>query len=99
MSIPNKTLKRIVSPSPTQKPKPLTKTSPLTFDSSPKLETVQDSIVKEIQGNDAAGWCGGDAIGYAGGILVIWNDRSFIVRDRWIGGLIVSVLEDISSSV
>lgn len=59
---------------------------------------MQDSIVKEIWGKGVAGWCGCDAIGSAGGILIIWNNRSFTVRDWWIAVFSVSVLlEEISS--
>lgn len=61
--------------------------------------SVVDSTVKEVWGL-SAGWVCRESVGASGGILVMWNGKSFITRDQWVGSYSVSVLlEDMGSKV
>lgn len=64
-----------------------------------KLSVLSDSTVKEVWGL-SAGWVCRESVEASGGILVMWNGKSFITRDQWVGSYSVSVLlEDMGSKV
>ena len=42
-----------------------------------KLRTVSDSLVKEVWGRSLSYWCCREAVGAAGGIIVMWSSRAF----------------------
>ena len=44
-----------------------------------KLNSVQDSIIKEIWGRSSIDWRSCNAVGMDGGILIIWNGSLFSV--------------------
>lgn len=64
-----------------------------------KLRYVPNDIVKEGWGNSSSEWCCWEAVGSAGGILLICSSSSFLLNDQWAGCYSISVLlEDLSNN-
>lgn len=42
-----------------------------------KLNSIQDSIIKEVWGRGSIEWRSCNAVGLPGGVLIIWNSRLF----------------------
>ena len=57
-----------------------------------KLHEVSDRIVAEIWGRRHVKWVAVDAVGAAGGLLLMWDTRSVTVLDSWHGAFSHSVL-------
>lgn len=48
-----------------------------------KLKGVSDMLVKEIWGRRYVKWVAADAVGAAGGLLLVWDTRSVSVLNSW----------------
>lgn len=65
-----------------------------------KLNSIQDSIIKEVWGRGSVEWCSCNAVGSPWGVLIIWNSRLFTVREQCVVAFSLSVvLVDIASDV
>lgn len=57
-----------------------------------KINVLADSIVREVWGSRYIKWISLNAVGTAGGILLLWDTRFVTTSDSWIGEFSTSIM-------
>lgn len=64
-----------------------------------KFSSLSEKIVEEVWGSRFVNWVSVDAVGSAGGFLLLWDTRHVTVSNNWKGEFTVSVeVEDLASN-
>lgn len=64
-----------------------------------KFSSLSEKIVKEVWGSIFVNWVSADAVGSAGGFLLLWDTRHVTVSNNWKGEFSVSVeVKDLASN-
>lgn len=53
---------------------------------------MSDSLIKEVYGSASFDWICLDDVGSSGGIIICYNRRVLVIKDRWVRDFSVSAL-------